>query len=88
MLKITGRPDAAGSSQFLRAALFGIVIADVVEFFVSAQAYSDAGLTLISAFFLGCLFASALLDERTAEDAPAPELTLAAGKNRELAATS
>ena len=71
MLKLTGRPDVAGSSQFLRATLFGIVIADVVEFFVSAQAYSDACLTLLSAFFLGCLFASALLDERLANSASA-----------------
>ena len=52
MLKLTRHPDVQGSSQFLRATLFGMVIADIVEFFVSAQAYSDAGLTLISAFFL------------------------------------
>lgn len=77
MLKLTGHPDVAGSSQFLRATLFGIVTADVVEFFVSAQAYSDAGLTLISAFFLGCLFASAVLDERTAGSVPPRELALA-----------
>jgi hypothetical protein len=71
MLKITRHPDVVGSSQFLRATLFGIVVADVVGFFVSAQAYSDAGLALLSAFFLGCLFASALLDERLEKSAPA-----------------
>jgi hypothetical protein len=73
MLKASRHPDVRGSSQFLRAALFGIVIADVAEFFVSAQAYSDAVLTLLSAFFLGCLFASSLLDERLKKvEAPAP----------------
>jgi hypothetical protein len=66
MLRISGHPDVPGSSQFLRATLFGIVIANVVEFFASAQAYSDAGLTLITAFFVGCLLATALLDEREA----------------------
>jgi hypothetical protein len=66
MMRISGHPDVPGSSQFIRATLFGIVIANVVEFFVSAQAYSDAGLTLITAFFVGCLLATALLDERQA----------------------
>jgi hypothetical protein len=74
MLKASRHPDVPGSSQFLRATLFGIVIADVVEFFVSAQAYSDAVLTLMSAFFLGCLFASSLLDERARERGEAPEM--------------
>ena len=77
MLKLSRHPDVPGSSQFLRATIFGIVIADVVEFFVSAQAYSDAGLTLISAFFLGCLFATAALDDRLLEGAPSRELELA-----------
>lgn len=77
MLKLTRHPDVPGSSQFLRATLFGIVIADVVEFIVSAQAYSDAGLALISAFFLGCLFATAALDDRVAETSPPRELVLA-----------
>jgi hypothetical protein len=66
MLKISGHRDVPGSSQFIRATLFGIVIANVVEFFVSAQAYSDATLTLMAAFFAGCLMATALLDERFA----------------------
>jgi len=66
MMKVSGHPDVRGSSKLLRSALFAIVVADIVEFFISAQAYSDAMLTLMSAFFLGCLFATALLDERTA----------------------
>ena len=81
MLRISGHPDEPGSSQFIRATLFGIVIANVVEFFVSAQAYSDAGLTLITAFFVGCLLATALLDERQAsvvETATVPSRTLPA----------
>jgi hypothetical protein len=49
-----------------RAALFGIAIANVVEFMASAQAYSDAVITLLAAFFIGCLFATASLDERLA----------------------
>jgi hypothetical protein len=66
MLKISAHPDVPGSSQLTRAALFGIVVANVVEFMVSAQAYSDAVLTLLAAFFVGCLFATASLDERLA----------------------
>ena len=60
-----------GSSQLIRCAIFGIVVANVVEFMASAQAYSDAVLTLMTAFFFGCMFATAVLDERTAA-APAP----------------
>jgi hypothetical protein len=72
MMRLTRHPDVPGSSQFLRATLFAMVIANVVEFFVSAQAYSDAVLTLMTAFFVGCLLATAVLDERLAEDeAPA-----------------
>jgi hypothetical protein len=71
MLKISRHPDVPGSSQVLRAALFGIVIANVVQFMVSAQAYSDAVLTLLTAFFVGCLLATAVLDERLAAAAPA-----------------
>lgn len=74
MLKISGHPDVPGSSQLTRAALFGIVVANVVEFMASAQAYSDAVLTLLAAFFAGCLFATAALDERLAgATAPKPE---------------
>jgi hypothetical protein len=66
MMKISSHPDVIGSTQLTRAALFGIVVANVVEFMASAQAYSDAVLTLLAAFFTGCLFASAALDERLA----------------------
>jgi hypothetical protein len=66
MLKISKHPDVPGSTQLTRAALFGIVIANVVEFMASAQAYSDAVITLLAAFFVGCLFATASLDERLA----------------------
>jgi len=48
-----------------------LVIANVVEFMVSAQAYSDAVLTLMTAFFVGCLLATAVLDERLAAASPA-----------------
>jgi hypothetical protein len=66
MLKISSHPDVSGSTQLTRAALFGIVVANVVEFMASAQAYSDALLTLLAAFLTGCLFAAATLDERLA----------------------
>lgn len=67
MLKISGHPDVPGSSQLARAALFGIIASNVIEFMVSAQAYSDPVLTLLTAFFVGCMFATAALDERLAE---------------------
>jgi hypothetical protein len=76
MMKISAHPDVPGSSQFLRATLFGIVIANIVEFCVSAQAYSDAVLALLAAFFAGCLFATAALDERLVENQPAPSAAL------------
>ena len=66
MLKISAHPDVPGSAQLTRAALFGIVVANVVEFMASAQAYSDAVITLLAAFFVGCLFATASLDDRLA----------------------
>jgi len=68
MLKISAHPSVPGSSQLCRAALFGIVAANIVEFMVSAQAYSDPVLTLLTAFFVGCTFATAALDERLAEE--------------------
>jgi len=72
MMKLSAHPDVEGSSQFARATLFAMVIANIVEFFVSAQAFSDAGLTLITAFLLGCLFATGVLDERLAKSAQVP----------------
>lgn len=64
LLKITAYPDEEGSTQLLRCSLFGIFIANVANFMASAQAYSDAGLTLLTCFFLGCLLATATLSER------------------------
>jgi Ca2+/Na+ antiporter len=67
MLKISAYPDVPGSSQLARAALFGIIVSNVVEFMVSAQAYSDPLLALLTAFLIGCMFATAALDERLVE---------------------
>ena len=78
MLKITAHPDIEGSSQLIRCAVFGIIVANVVEFMASAQAYSDAVLTLMTAFFFGCMFASAMLDERLAVAPDAAPLPLGA----------
>lgn len=66
MLKISRHPDVPGSSQLLRAGLVAILMANMIEFMVSAQAYSDAVLTLMTAFLGGCCFATAVLDERVA----------------------
>jgi len=78
MLKITAHPDIEGSSQLIRCAVFGIIVANVVEFMASAQAYSDAVLTLMTAFFFGCMFATAMLDERLAVAPDAVPLPLGA----------
>ena len=66
MLQIASHPDVEGSSQLIRCALFAIVVANAIEFLASAQAYSDPVLTLMSAFFAGCLLATGVLDERLA----------------------
>ena len=78
MLRITAVGDIPGTSQVMRAGLFALVIANIGNFLASAQAYSDPVLTLMTAFFVGCLFATAALDERLpAAEAPAPATTLA-----------
>lgn len=64
LLFVTRQPDEEGSTQLLRCALFAIFIANVANFMISAQAYSDAGLTLLTCFFLGCLLATVTLNER------------------------
>jgi hypothetical protein len=64
MMRITAVGDIPGTSQLARVALFGMVIANVTNFLASAQAYSDPVLTLMTAFIVGCLFATAALDER------------------------
>lgn len=66
MLFITRQPDEPASTQIIRVALFGLVIANVINFLVSAQAYSDAVLTLMSAFFVGALLGTAALEDRAA----------------------
>jgi hypothetical protein len=66
LLRLTAASDVRGSSQFLRATLFGLVAANGAGFLASAQAYTDAILGLTTGFFVGCLFASAALDERLA----------------------
>lgn len=77
-LKLTRIGDVEGSSQLARVALFALVMANVANFTASAQAYTDPVLALMTAFFLGCLFATATLDERLAAARPAAA-PLAAG---------
>lgn len=74
MLRITAVGDVEGTSQILRVGLFGIVAANMLNFLASAQAYSDPVLTLSSAFFLGCLFATARLDELAAQERQAASI--------------
>jgi hypothetical protein len=69
LFRLTSIPDVPGCSQFLRATLFGLVFANMVGFMASAQAYTDAVLALTTGFLVGCLFATAALDERVAEAA-------------------
>jgi hypothetical protein len=80
LLLLTRLPDVEGSSQFIRAMLFALVAANAANFIASAQAYSDAILALLTGFFVGCLFATAALDERlvalqAATPAPPQQLT-------------
>ncbi len=77
MLRITAVGDIPGTSQVFRVGLFGLVVANIGNFLASAQAYSDPVLTLMTAFFVGCLFATAALDERLAAAAPPAPATLA-----------
>jgi hypothetical protein len=82
ILKITRHPDIPETSQLMRVGLFAIFFGDAVTFLASAQAYSDPLLTLLSAFTLGCLFASSQLDERAKSTSP---LTAAAIPARQTA---
>lgn len=68
MWRIAAYPDEPASTQLLRSALLAIAVANIVEFMVSAQAYSDAVLTLFTAFLAGCLFATAALEDRQREE--------------------
>jgi hypothetical protein len=71
LMRLTSINDVPGSSQFIRVALFALVVANIASFTASAQAYTDAVLGLTTGFFVGCLFATAALDERLAASAPA-----------------
>jgi hypothetical protein len=63
MLRITAYPDLPQTSQLGRVTLFALIVANIANFMASAQAYSDPVLTLITCFLVGCLFATARLDE-------------------------
>jgi hypothetical protein len=73
MNRIARFPDLPGTSQAGRAMLFALIIANIANFAVSAQAYSDPVLTLLTAFFAGCLFATSKLDEQQPAAAPEPQ---------------
>ena len=75
LLLLTRIGDVPGSSQFARAALFAVAIANVSTFMISAQAYTDAALALTTGFMAGCLFATATLDERLAAIQAQPPAT-------------
>jgi hypothetical protein len=64
LLRLTTIADVPGSSHFLRTLLFALTVANATGFIVSAQAYTDAVLALLTGFLGGCLFATAALDER------------------------
>lgn len=66
LLLLTRIGDVPGSSQFVRVTLFGLAVANVSTFMISAQAYTDAALALNTGFLAGCLLATAALDERLA----------------------
>lgn len=68
LLRLTSIGDVPGSSQLARVSLFALFIANVITFAASAQAYTDAVLALMTAFLMGCLLATAALDERLAEE--------------------
>lgn len=67
MLRITAVGDIPGTTQLIRVALFALVVSNISNFLASAQAYSDPVLGLMTAFFMGTLFATATLDERLKE---------------------
>jgi hypothetical protein len=66
LLRLTRIDDVPGSSHFVRVTLFALVVANMASFIASAQAYTDAVLALTTGFYVGCLFATAALDERLA----------------------
>jgi len=74
MMRISAHRDLPETSQLARVTLFALIMANIANFMASAQAYSDPLLVLLTAFFAGCLFATATLDERVPAQAPAREL--------------
>ncbi|HWW61034.1 MAG TPA: hypothetical protein VN181_06685 [Thermoanaerobaculia bacterium] len=68
LLRVTAVPDVRGSTQITRVTLFALLVANVLNFMVAAQAYTDAVLTLTSAFFLGALLQTTTLDEKVDEE--------------------
>lgn len=77
LLKITSFPDEPASTQIIRATLFGLFVAHVVNFIVSAQTYSDATITLLAGFFLGNLLGTSALEQRQlTPQQPAPAASL------------
>ncbi len=61
--RIAGQPDYPNTSQLVRTMLFALVVANLANFTASAQAYSDPGLTLISASIVGMLLSTVRYDE-------------------------
>lgn len=82
LILLTSFPDETDSTQLIRVALFGIVCANLVNFLVSAQAYSDPVLTLMSAFFVGTILATPALQTRreVAEMVAAPQQRFASAR--------
>lgn len=78
LLRLTAIQDVEGSSQFVRVMLFAFFMANLAGFMASAQAYTDALLSLTTAFLFGCLLATAALDERLAMPAQAATQKLTA----------
>lgn len=74
MYRIGIRGAASTKYEIERVALFSVVTANVASFLASAQPYTDPSLALITAFFVGALFAIPRLDETkdTALDSSAP----------------
>lgn len=73
LLRLTRIGDVQGSSQFIRAMLFALMVANVSAFLASAQAFTDAVLGLTAGFLVGCLFATATLDEKAEDLEPSAE---------------
>lgn len=67
-LTLTRIGDVPGTSQIARVTLFALLCANGANFMASAQAYTDPMLALLTAFLVGCLFATGTLDERLPDE--------------------